>query len=183
VDRYRFGYRTYILISRREIKDKVDIDECFSGCGLTMQPGTEELLVGLLMIDRPRPADRAWLAEVETTFGEYELVAMTPAGERGIACQMQIEPESLPHLRRFSNDKAAAIATALQPLLLNPPRPVFTLRWDEESRNWRSDFAAIAELPEEIRQVFEGFGYGCLAAETNTRVVHVIRPSLRWRRP
>jgi hypothetical protein len=28
-------------------------------------------------------------------------------------------------------------------------------------------------LPEEIRRVFEDFGYGCLAAETNIGVVHV----------
>jgi hypothetical protein len=60
-----------------------------------------------------------------------------------------------------------------QPLLVNPPKPVFTLRWDEETRNWHSEFAAMAELPEEIRQVFEGFGYGCLAAETNAGIVHV----------
>lgn len=60
----------------------------FSGYGLTMQPGTEELLVGLLMIDRPYSADPDWLAEIEATFGECELIAMTPAGERGIACQM-----------------------------------------------------------------------------------------------
>jgi hypothetical protein len=52
-------------------------DETFSGYGLTMQPGTEELLVGLLMVDRPHAADPEWLAEVEATFGEYELVAMT----------------------------------------------------------------------------------------------------------
>jgi hypothetical protein len=55
-------------------------EETFSGYGLTMQPGTDELLVGLLMIDRPRPADPKWLAEVEATFGECELVAMTPVG-------------------------------------------------------------------------------------------------------
>jgi hypothetical protein len=82
VDRYRSGYKTYILISRREVKDKGDIDEFFSGYGLTVQPGTEELLVGLLMIDRPRPADPEWFAEVETTFGENELVAITPPGGR-----------------------------------------------------------------------------------------------------
>jgi hypothetical protein len=82
---------------------------------------------------------------VEATFGEYELIAMTPAGERGIACQMQIEPESLPHLRRFPGEKAAAIQTALQPLLVNPPKPTFTLRWDQEARNWRSGFAATAD--------------------------------------
>jgi len=148
-------------------------NEAFSGYGLTMQPETDELLVGPLMIDRPHPADPDWLPEVEATFGEYVLVAMTPGGERGIACQMQIEPESLPHLRQFPGEKAAAIQTALQPLLANPPNPTFTLRWDDESGNWRSEFAATNELPEEIRQVFEDFGYGCLAAEANVGVVHV----------
>jgi len=147
--------------------------ETFSGYGLTAQPGTEELLVGLLMIDRPHPADPEWIAEVEDAFGECELVAMTPAGERGIACQMQIEPDSLHHLRRFSGEKVAAIRTALQPLLVNPPKPAFTLRWDKESQRWRSEFAAMDELPEEIRKVLEEFGYGCLVAETNIGVVHV----------
>jgi hypothetical protein len=148
-------------------------EEVFSGYGLTMQPRTEELLVGLLMVDRPHQADPEWLAEVEATFGEYELIPMTPTGERGIACQMQIEPESLPHLRRFPGEKAAAIEMALQPLLLNPPKPAFTLRWDEEWRNWRSEFPAMDALPEEVRHVFEDFGHGCLAAETNVGVVHV----------
>jgi hypothetical protein len=148
-------------------------EETFSGYGLTMQPGSEYLLVGLLMIDRPHPADPKWLAEVESTFGEYKLLVMTPAGERGVACQMRIEPDSLPHLRRFPGERAAAIQTALQPLLVNSPKPVFTLRWDEESRNWHSEFAATTRLPEKIRQVFERSGYGCLAAETNIGVVHV----------
>ncbi|MFW6116322.1 MAG: hypothetical protein ACOC6F_01215, partial [bacterium] len=141
---------------RKEIAGKGEVfflsqpgtEATFSGYGLTMQPGTEDLLVGLLMIDRPNPADPEWLAEVEAAFGECELMAMTPAGERGIACQMQIEPGSLPYLRRFANEKAAAIQTALQPLLVNPPKPVFTLRWDGESHNWCSKFAATAELPE-----------------------------------
>jgi hypothetical protein len=70
------------------------MEEVFSGYGVVMQSGTEYLLVGLLMIDRPRPADPERLAEVQATFGECELIATTPTGERGIACQMQIEPES-----------------------------------------------------------------------------------------
>ncbi|MGD8969609.1 MAG: hypothetical protein PVI07_19050 [Anaerolineae bacterium] len=41
----------------------------------------------------------------------------------------------------------------------------------------------MTELPEEIRRVFEEFGYVCLAAETNIGVVHIIRPPLPWRRP
>ena len=54
-------------------------EEIFSGYGLTMQPGSKEFLVGLLMVDRPTPVDPAWLKEVEATFGEYQLVAMTAA--------------------------------------------------------------------------------------------------------
>jgi hypothetical protein len=125
------------------------------------------------MVDRPWPADPEWLAEVEATFGECHLVPMTPAGERGIACQMQIEPDSLPHLRRFPGEKTAAIQTALEPLLEHPPRPVFTLHWNEEARAWCSRFAPLAELPGEIREVFERTGYGCLAAEANVGIVHV----------
>jgi hypothetical protein len=82
-------------------------EDVFSGCGLAMQPGTKKLLVGLLMVDRPRPVDPEWLKEVEAEFGEYQLFAMTASGERGIACQMQIEPESLPHLCQFSGQQAA----------------------------------------------------------------------------
>jgi hypothetical protein len=40
----------------------------------------------------------------------------------------------------------------------------------------------MAELPEEICQVFEGFGYGCLAAETNIGVIHVCHAAL-WHTP
>jgi hypothetical protein len=60
------------------------------------------------MVDRPRPVDPNWLEEVEATFGGYHLIVMTAAGERGIACQVQIGPESLPHLRQFPGRKAAS---------------------------------------------------------------------------
>ena len=138
-----------------------------------MQPGSEEFLAGLLMVDRPRRADPEWLSNVEDTFGEYHLAPMTAAGERGIACQMQIEPESFPYLRRYPGEKAAAIKTALEPLLEDPPKPVFSLRWDEEARLWRSQFFVSDALPREIGEVFESTGYGCLAAETAVGVVHV----------
>jgi hypothetical protein len=62
---------------------------------------------------------------------------------------------------------------ALNPLLDNPPHPVFTLRWDEEVRAWRSQMATSLELPGEIKEVFKRFGHGCLATETNIGVVHV----------
>jgi hypothetical protein len=148
-------------------------EDVSSGYGLVAKEGFKDHLVGILMVDRPRPVDPEWLKEVEATFGEYHLVAMTAAGERGIGCQMQIEPDSLPHLRQYPGEKATAIRTALEPLLANPPKPVFILHWDEEVRLWRSQFPPPDELPAEIREVFERFGYGCLAAETNIGVVHV----------
>ena len=152
-------------------------EEVFSGYGLTMRPGSKEFLVGLLMVDRPTPADPDWLKEVEDNFGEYQLVPMTASGDRGIVCQMQIEPGSLPHLRQYPGEKPAAVKAALEPLLENPPKPVFTLRWDEEARLWCSQFAPPAELPREISEVFERFGYGCLAAETNIGVIHICHAS------
>ena len=74
--------------------------DIFSGYGLTVQPGRKDHLVGLLMVDRPQKVDPAWLAEIERRFGGYVLYVMTVTGERGIACQMQIEPASFPYLRR-----------------------------------------------------------------------------------
>ena len=147
--------------------------ETFSGYGLTLQPGSKDLLVGLLMIDRPRPADPAWLRQVESTFGGTQLVPMTATGERGIACQLHIETESLVHLRRFPSRKTAAIKSALHPLLEEPPNPVFTLRWNEPTQLWESQIASPNQLPGEIRDVFEKVGYGCLATETDIGVVHI----------
>ena len=118
------------------------IAQIFSGYGLTVRPDTKEFLVGLLMVDRPMPVDPGWLEEVKTTFGAYQLVPMTASGERGIVCQMQIEPDSLSYLRQYPGEKAAAIQTALAPLLDHLPYPVFTLRWDEAARAWSSKFAS-----------------------------------------
>ena len=147
--------------------------QVFSGYGLTSQPDSTESLVGLLMIDHPRPADPQWLHDVEWVFGECQLAAMTAARERGIACRMQIEPDSLPHLRRFPGPMTTTIQTALKPMLEHPPNPVFTLRWDESARAWTSQFAVPTELPAAIREVFGRTGYGCLAAETDVGIVHV----------
>ena len=145
----------------------------FSGYGLTTEPDSTESLVGLLMIDRPEPADPRWLQEVADVFGELQLAAMTARGERGIVCRMQIEADSLPHLRRLPSPMTPAMQKALKPLLENPPNPVFELRWDEEVRAWTSQFALPTELPPEIQEVFERTGYGCLAAETNVGVAHI----------
>ena len=113
-------------------------ENTFSGYGLTVESGKQDLLVGLLMIDRPRPANPEWLSAVERTFGALQLIPMTTRGERGIVCRMQVETPSLAHLRQFPSEKAVAIKTALEPLLATLPNPVFSLRWNEESRLWES---------------------------------------------
>lgn len=151
-------------------------EDTFSAYGLTTQPESVDFLVGLLMVDRPWLADPEWLDRVEATFGPYQLMPMTATGERGIVCQMQIEPESQEYLRRFpseNSEKTDAIQAALEPLLEHLPNPVFWLRWDEQTQFWLSDFALLNELPPELREVFERTGYGCLAVETNIGVVHV----------
>ena len=54
---------------------------------------------------------------------------------------------------------------------------ILHLHWDEEIRLWRSQLAFPNELSPEIREVFEKFGYGCLAVETNQGIVHVCHAS------
>jgi hypothetical protein len=125
------------------------------------------------MVDGPHPVDPEWLNQVEEAFGEYTLVPMTESGERGIACRMQIEPESQIHLQKFPIMKATAIKTALEPLIDEPTKPVFNLRWDEEQQVWESRIAYPNELPIEIKEVFKKVGYGCLALEADIGIVHV----------
>lgn len=150
-----------------------ETEQVFSGYGLTTRPGYKNFLVGLLMVDRPEPADPEWLQQVEATFGDYQLVAMTATGERGIVCQIQVEPESLPYVRPFPIESAAAIQAALQPLLESPPKPIFTLHWDEQAKIWQSQLASPNELPDEIKEIFANQGYGCLPLETSIGIVHI----------
>lgn len=147
--------------------------DTFSGYGLTLRQGRKDFLAGLLMVDRPQPADTGWLNHVESTFGECQLIAITATGERGIACQMRIEPESLSYLRQFPSENTAAIEQALQPLLDEPPKPAFSLRWDQKQEVWTSEIIAQFELPPALREAFARTGPGCVAAETNIGVVHV----------
>lgn len=114
--------------------------DIFSGYGLAVQPGRKDHLVGLLMVDRPRPVDPLWLAAVKARFGDYHLYVMTIHQERGIACQMWIEPDSQPLVRQFETPLTARMAPALTPLLLQPPRPRFCVRWDQALRLWTSEF-------------------------------------------
>jgi hypothetical protein len=152
-------------------------ENVFSGYGLAVKAGSSEHLVGLLMIDRPPQGVAEWLQTVEEAFGQCELVAMTAVGERGILCQMQIDPESQPYLKRFPFDKAAAIESSLQQVLEERPNAAFIMSWDEKSHAWRSQIASPDELSPEFREVFEWTGYGCLAVEANIGVVHVCHAS------
>ena len=139
----------------------------FSGYGLTLKPDRKDYIAGLLMVDRPRPADPEWLQQVEDTFGECRLVPMTATGDRGIVCRMQIESDSRDYLRHFTSPKASTIKIAMEPLIEEPPKPIFRMRWDDEQKAWQSRIAYPNELPEQIRGVLENFGYGCLAVEAD----------------
>ena len=149
------------------------IDYIFSGYGLTLQPDKKEYIAGLLIIDRPKPADPSWLKKVEDTFGECNLAPMVATGERGIFCRMQIEPGSKQFLRRYSSINTTGLKTALEPLVSQAPKPIFSMHWNEEVRSWQSEIITPNELPTEIKKVFEKIGYGCLALESDIGIVHI----------
>ena len=65
-----------------------------SGYGLAIESGRNDQLVGLLIVDRPGPADPAWLKSITDTFGECQLVPMTASSERGLRCSMKIDRNS-----------------------------------------------------------------------------------------
>jgi hypothetical protein len=152
-------------------------EEIFSGYGLTMEPNQKNRLAGILMVDRPFRADPGWLQTIYDAYGECQLVPMTAGGDRGLVCQMEIEAESMAHLRHSPSSLSEAIQASLEPLLDQPPAPLLHLSWDEEARAWLSEMGATNQLPREIRDVFEKTGYGCLAAETNIGIVHVCHAS------
>ena len=90
--------------------------DLFSGYGLTTHDGRKDRLVGLVMVDRPQPADPEWLAEIEHRYGDYQLLPMTATGERGLLAQMRVEADSLDYLARFDHPIASQLDRALQPL-------------------------------------------------------------------
>ena len=110
----------------------------FSGYGLTTKAGQKDLLVGLVMVDRPQPVSRAWLARVKQNFGGYELYPMTASQERGIVCQMRIEPKSLELVSTLDDPLSERLRVALTPLLLQPPQPRLFLHWDLAGNVWQS---------------------------------------------
>lgn len=110
--------------------------DVFSGYGLAFAPAQ---LVGLLMVDRPRPVDPQWLEEIEQIFGAYDLAAMTRTGERGILCRMEIAEDSLAHLRLgLAHPLVRELRTALLPLLDHPPAVTLAVAWDQASGCWVS---------------------------------------------
>jgi hypothetical protein len=119
-----------LFLSHPETRDT------FSGYGLVLAPAH---LVGVLMIDRPEPADSTWLAAIEETFGEYELTTMTQGGERGLICQMHIAEASLSYVKALDTPLADSIRTALLPLVDRPPRVTLLLTWYPWRRLWVSN--------------------------------------------
>ena len=117
-----------------------DTRSTFSGYGLAVAAGRKDLLAGILMVDRPYPVSEVWLARVEQTFGEVVLYAMTVTREQGIACQMRVEADSLPYVRPLESPFTSRLQEALAPLLAQPPKPRFVLRWDPALRLWSSEF-------------------------------------------
>jgi hypothetical protein len=109
--------------------------DMFSGYGLALAPAH---LVGVVMIDRPRPADPAWLAEIRATFGDYQLTVITHGGERGLVCQMHIDAENVCYLKHFDHPLTSALQTALLPLLSCLPVVTLALRWDQNIGLWVS---------------------------------------------
>ena len=109
--------------------------DIFSGYGLRIAPAH---LVGVVMIDRPRPAAPAWLEEIQQIFGGYELVTMAQDGARGLVCQMRIVEDSRVHLRLMRHAQREAIRQALVPLLAAPPAVTLAMAWDDTRTGWVS---------------------------------------------
>jgi hypothetical protein len=118
--------------------------DLFSGYGLRMAPAH---LVGMVMVDRPRAVEASWLAEIQETFGTYQLVPMTASGERGVVCQMWIAEESRVHLRVMWNAQSEAIRRALLPLLEDLPAVTFSMDWDDERGGWVSTIMRPPRFP------------------------------------
>ena len=115
-------------------------DFIFSAYGLAVESGRSDLLFGRLLVDRPRPVSAAWLLQVKAAFGGFDLFEMTVTHERGIACQMRIEEDSLPYVRPLDMPISEAIRQALLVLLLQPPQPRFVMTWRPDLALWTSTF-------------------------------------------
>lgn len=112
----------------------------FSGYGLVVESGCPHHLVGLLMVDRPKPASAAWLQQIEATFGQVELHPMTKSGERGLVCHLWIEEASLARVRQLPGGFTQILQQVLSVLLMHPPAPQLDVAWDATQRLWVSTF-------------------------------------------
>lgn len=148
--------------------------DLFSGYGLTLEAGVSDRLLGLLMVDRPRRADPAWLAEVAAAYGSCPLYPMTATGERGLLCEMHIVADSVPFLRRMPPALATPLRQSLLPLLeTRPELPQLWLWWEREAGLWLSALSDPAALPPLLHELFARSGPGCLAVQTETDIVHL----------
>lgn len=112
----------------------------FSGYGLSLHGHRRDMLVGLLMVDRPMPVSPLWLEEIVPRYGEYELYPITETGERGIACQMYVEYDSISLVQAIVSPISDEIAQAVTCLLHKLPKPQLRLSWDNENGVWVSSF-------------------------------------------
>lgn len=112
----------------------------FSGYGLPLKGHRRDMLVGLLMVDRPMPVSPLWLEEIVPRYGEYELYPLTETGERGIACQMFIEHDSIALVQAIVSPTSVEIAQAIAPFLHKLPKPQLRLSWDDGNLVWVSSF-------------------------------------------
>lgn len=107
-----------------------------AGVGLPINPGQAAWLVGLFSVSGPYAPTGDWFELVQGWFGGYETHPMDENGRLGIACQMYIEPESRPQLKRLDLPVAATYVEPLRPLQRNPPRVRFRMRYLPMAGTW-----------------------------------------------
>lgn len=150
--------------------------DIFSGYGLNTAVGRKDRLVGLLMVDRPKPADPTWLTQVGEIYGSYDLVPMTATGERGLVCGVRVTKDSLPLVRFLPHPQGRELATAIKPLLEVPPNPVLKVSWSQDQSAWQSSF--WIGLPPVLEEVFDRTGNGSIAVELPDYISFVTRAPL-----
>ena len=114
-----------------------DTKDVFSGYGLGE---SNDYLIGILMVDRPRKAPIGYLNQIKKAFGECQLYPMATDGCRGILCQMSIEEESRKYVKNFEFSINAIVMERFSPLLENKPNPHFLMQYSHMERLWLSEF-------------------------------------------
>jgi hypothetical protein len=108
----------------------------YSGYAISRRDGLKDHLIGLLKIRDPLAESMEWLTLLEVMFGEYKLFQMTNDGGMGLACNMDISPESLPFVTPFPIESAPAFHAALTSYLATPPQVDLELRFDLTVDHW-----------------------------------------------